>query len=108
MDEQPTDRAFAVVQDVAASWADYALVRAALPATGVELVVHIAGPTDEGFRTIDVWCSEAAWHQHRPRLDQAFEHLTSPPVVRTLRVDHLSASPSASGTTVPSNPRSEP
>jgi hypothetical protein len=106
VDDQATDRAFAVVHDVAASWADYDLVRAALPATGTDLVLHAAGPTDEGFRTIDVWCSEAAWHHHRPQLDRAFGHLTSPPVVRALHVDHLVAAPNPPGTSLPRNPRS--
>jgi hypothetical protein len=106
VDEQPTDRAYAVVHDVAASWADYDLVRAALPAIGTDLVLHAAGPTDEGFRTIDVWCSEAAWNHHRVELDLAFDHLTTPPVVRALHVDHLVATPTPSGTSVPRTPRS--
>ncbi len=97
MDDQPSDRAFAVVHDVAASWADYGRVRAALPQTGADLLLHAAGPTDEGFRTIDVWSSEAAWQRHRPRLERAFDPLTSAPAVRTLDVDHLVTAPMPTG-----------
>ena len=28
------------------------------------LILHLAGPTDEGFRIIEVWESEAAWRDH--------------------------------------------
>lgn len=53
--------AYVYVQDVASSWAEYERATAALvdPApTG--LIVHIAGPTDEGVRIIDVWDDEHA------------------------------------------------
>ena len=53
---------YAFVQDVASSWEQYEYYAAALvdPApTG--LILHVAGPTDEGFRIIDVWESEEAW-----------------------------------------------
>ena len=55
---------YAFVQDVASSWDHYERVTASLmdPApTG--LILHVAGPTDEGFRTIEVWESEQAWQR---------------------------------------------
>lgn len=82
--------AFAVVHDVAATWDDYELIRpVALGSAGRALIVHAAGPTDDGFRTIDVWTSEAAWQRHRAGLRHAFDHLSTAPVVRELRVGHL-------------------
>jgi hypothetical protein len=52
----------AIVQDLAASWVEYERVAGALvDSTSGGLIVHVAGPTDEGVRTIDVWESEAAW-----------------------------------------------
>jgi hypothetical protein len=58
--------AYAVVRDVAASWEQYQRVAAAMsePAPA-GLILHIAGPTDEGFRTIDLWESEHAWQTFR-------------------------------------------
>jgi hypothetical protein len=58
--------AYAVVRDVAASWEQYQPVAAAMgePAPA-GLILHVAGPTDEGFRTIDLWESEQAWETFR-------------------------------------------
>lgn len=82
--------AFAVVYDIAASWQDYHLVReAGLEGSVPGLILHAAGPTQDGFRTIDVWASEDAWQAYRPRLRHIFDHLAEPPVVRELRVGHL-------------------
>jgi hypothetical protein len=64
---------YAVVRDVAASWAQYKHLAAAMskPAP-VGLILHVAGPTDEGFRTIDLWESEQAWETFRgSRLEPA-------------------------------------
>ena len=50
---------YAFVEDVPASWEHYAPLAAALagpPPRG--LIVHAAGPTDEGYRIIAVWESE--------------------------------------------------
>lgn len=53
---------YAFMQDIAASWHDYDRIMATtfdpLP---FGLIVHLAGPTDEGIRIIDVWESEQAW-----------------------------------------------
>ena len=55
---------YAFVQDIASSWDRYEHLRAALtgpPPDG--LILHLAGPTDEGFRIIGVWESERAWRR---------------------------------------------
>ena len=72
--------AYAYVQDVASSWEQYQGVVAALvdpPPDG--LILHVAGPTDEGVRIIDVWESEEAWQRFRSeRLDPAIAALGGP------------------------------
>ena len=56
---------FAFVQDVAASWHRYESYAAAIACRPPGLILHVAGPTDEGFRIIDVWESEASWERFR-------------------------------------------
>ena len=99
--------AFAVVHDVAASWEDYGRVERAMAASPrAGLIVHAAGSTDEGFRTIDVWDSEDAWCRFRAdRLHHALDGVLAPPLVRELQVRHLVgpglAAPSAAETNGP-------
>jgi hypothetical protein len=53
---------YGLVQDLAASWERYQQVTAALlEPIPAGLIIHVAGPTDEGVRTIDIWDSEQAW-----------------------------------------------
>src|SRR5580765_4733182 len=86
----PAGPAFAVVRDVAASWTDYQAIRSALAESAVPgLILHAAGPTDDGYRTIDVWVSEAASEGFGARLGDVFDRLAAPPVLRELRVVHL-------------------
>lgn len=61
---------YAVVHDVPASWEHYQPLGAAL-ANPVPngLLLHVAGPTDEGFRVIDIWASREDWEQFRTRRD---------------------------------------
>lgn len=60
------DATYAVVQDVPASWDAYLERVEAIGAPLPEgLLVHVAGPTDEGFRVIEVWESQAAWERFR-------------------------------------------
>lgn len=88
----PGETAFAVVYDIAASWQDYHLIReAGLENSVPGLILHAAGPTQDGFRTIDVWASEGAWQAYRPRLRHVFDDLAEPPVVRELHIGHLSS-----------------
>jgi hypothetical protein len=54
---------YAFVHDVPASWEQYAPFAEALAETPPGLILHVAGPTDEGFRIIDVWESEEAWRR---------------------------------------------
>lgn len=87
--------AYAYVQDVASSWEHYALVARALvdpPPDG--LILHVAGPTDEGVRIIDVWESETAWEVFRAeRLVPAIAALGGParpePTFRDLHPEHV-------------------
>lgn len=57
---------YAVVQDVPASWEQYEPFGAALRERLPEgLIFHLAGPTDEGYRTIEVWETREAWERFR-------------------------------------------
>jgi len=85
---------YAFVQDIAASWDQYQRVTAELmdPAPA-GLLLHIAGPTEEGFRIIDLWESERAWQRFRDeRLAPAIAALGGPsrpePTLRGLRPAH--------------------
>jgi hypothetical protein len=87
---------YAFVEDVAASWEQYDRFAAALagpPPQG--LIVHAAGPTDEGFRIIAVWESEDAWLRF---LAERLESPTDggavvPPVFRALHPAHIVIGP---------------
>ena len=84
MDEvHPT--AFAVVRDVAATWERYQPAEGPV-ASG--LILHVAGPTDDGFRTIDVWESEEAWRAAGTDAVITAD-LVVTPVVRELQVRDL-------------------
>jgi hypothetical protein len=86
---------YAFVQDIASSWQQYERIAAGMtdsPPTG--LVLHLAGPTDEGFRIIDVWESEDAYRQFEAeRLQPAIVALRGPsrpaPAFRDLHPEHL-------------------
>lgn len=87
--------AYAFVQDIASTWEQYKRVRASLvePAP-VGLMLHVAGPTEEGFRVIDVWESEEAWQRFlTERLDPAIAALGGPfrpePTFRDLHPVHV-------------------
>src|SRR5438094_7283143 len=57
---------FAIVQDVPASWEHYGRLAAAIcDPVPDDLILHVAGPTDEGFRTIEVWETRQAWDRCR-------------------------------------------
>lgn len=84
---------YAYVQDVAEEWESYERLAAAL-GDGVPdgLIVHVAGPTDSGFRIIDVWESQEAWERFRnERLRPAVRRVAGDasaqqPIFRGLRV----------------------
>jgi hypothetical protein len=86
------DAMYAVVQDVPASWHVYleqiGPAGAPLPEG---LLFHLAGPTDEGFRLIEVWESESAaarFHDERfaGALDRSLLPRQSEPTIRHLLV----------------------
>jgi quinol monooxygenase YgiN len=86
---------YAFVQDVAASWQDYEAIAQLLdePAP-VGLILHVAGPTDEGVRMIEIWTNEQAWQRHRAeRLDPVIAALGGPataePSFRDLHPGHV-------------------
>jgi len=83
---------YVIVEDVAASWEQYRPFAEALDgATPDGLLLHAAGPTDEGFRIVGVWESEEAWERFRAdRLApdaEAVAHV--PPTFRAMRPAHL-------------------
>lgn len=82
---------YAFVEDFAASWERYARFAAALeglPPRG--LILHVAGPTDEGFRVISVWESEEAWARFAAeRLGAEPDEAVIAPVFRALRPEHI-------------------
>jgi len=58
----------AVVEDVPASWDFYLQRVAALEGRiPVGLLAHVAGPTDEGFRVIEIWRTRTSWERFRNR-----------------------------------------
>ena len=86
---------YAFVQDVAASWEHYRNVAEPVfqPATD-GLVLHVAGPTDEGYRIIAVWESLEAWHRFEAqRLLPAIAAFGGPsrpePTFRDLNAAHV-------------------
>jgi hypothetical protein len=98
--EQYTRRAddpvvYAFVQDIASTWAHYEHVRASLTEPlPLGLILHVAGPTDEGFRVIEVWDSEEAWQRFcAERLQPALAALGGParpaPTFRDLHPAHV-------------------
>ena len=83
---------YAFVEDIAASWEHYERFAAAFDGPSPDgLLLHAAGPTDEGFRIIGVWESEAAWDRFRSdRLGGGAEPAGEmPTTVRVLRPAHV-------------------
>lgn len=105
---------YAFVHDIAASWCDYEPIAAQtieLPPVG--LILHLAGPTDEGIRIIEVWESERAWECfQRDHVGPAIAALGGPHVLasrfRDLQPRHLvlpgpRPDPTTAGATSPSS-----
>ena len=80
---------YAFVQDIAASWQQYEQLAAAIAARPEGLVIHVAGPTDEGFRIIGVWESEAAWERFETQLEQASAGAPMRTTFRALQPKHV-------------------
>ena len=81
---------YVVVEDVAASWEQYQRVANALADPAPDgLIVHAAGPTDEGFRMVGVWESEEAWQRFADELGSNQSSPEPPQVLRALRPEHV-------------------
>ena len=84
---------YALVEDIAASWEQYGAIARSVSAGPTGLVLHVAGPTDEGFRIIEIWESEDAWRQFAPERERALEAVDPPlqprPVVRDVHALHV-------------------
>ena len=84
---------YAFVKDVAASWERYRSFADAISSPPRGLILHAAGPTDEGYRIIEVWESRQAWLRFRQdALGEATaddDALPSAPSFRDLEPAHL-------------------
>jgi hypothetical protein len=84
---------YALVHDVPASWEDYRGIARSLERLPPGLLLHVAGPTDEGIRIIEVWESEVAWRQFAPDFELALSTVDPDVgprrVVRDLRAVHV-------------------
>jgi hypothetical protein len=80
---------YAIVRDVPASWEDYPADLAAMGDSLPDgLLVHVAGPTDEGFRLIDVWQSKRDCERFLAKRPPAVPQ-TAHTTTRELTVAHL-------------------
>lgn len=90
---------YVLVQDVPATWAGYRPIVDSLAVPPDGLVLHAAGPTDEGFRIVEVWASEADWRRFAGRLGTAIGSVDPDveirPVVRSLLARHVVLGPIA-------------
>jgi hypothetical protein len=83
---------YVVVEDFAATWEHYRRFAEALAGpTPAGLIVHAAGPTEEGYRIVGVWESEEARQRFvTDRLgDDTGADAEVPPVVRPLQAAHV-------------------
>lgn len=84
---------YALVEDVPASWEQYGAFARTVGQAPAGLLLHVAGPTDEGFRIIEVWQSEADWLRFSADREAALRSVDpaagARTVVRVLRAVHL-------------------
>jgi hypothetical protein len=83
---------YALVEDIPASWERYQVIARSLGRAPRGLLVHVAGPTDEGFRIIEVWESEADWLAFSSQLEAALDSVEVVAIrttVRDLRAVHV-------------------
>jgi hypothetical protein len=96
---------YAVVHDIAASWHDYQRLDAAtVEPVPPGLILHVAGPTDEGFRIIEIWQSQAAWERFDAQRLAAVAELAGPTRPR-LRFRDLQAHHLVLGDAIAGSPR---
>ena len=94
--EHSEQELLAVVRDTPASWVSFLELAQALSDTleaRQGLVVHVAGPTDEGVRELELWRSQRdleCWELERERIAaQRRLRPLRPGVARTLVVRYL-------------------
>lgn len=84
---------YAFVEDVPATWERYRRFAEAVGRSPRGLILHAAGPTDEGYRIIEVWESEEAWVAFRTgalaEATAADEALPAPSRFRDLVPEHV-------------------
>ena len=81
---------YVVVEDVAASWEQYRRIADALSGSAPDgLILHAAGPTDEGFRIVGVWESEDAWRSFATQLNAGSDSPELVHAFRALRPKHV-------------------
>jgi hypothetical protein len=83
---------YALVEDIPASWERYQVIARSLGRAPRGLLVHVAGPTDEGFRIIEVWESEADWLAFSGELEAALDSVevtATRTIVRYRRAAHV-------------------
>ena len=84
---------YALVEDVPGSWEQYGAMARSVGQVPPGLLLHGAGPTDEGFRIIEVWESEADWLRfsadHEAAIASVDPVVTARTVVRDLRAMHV-------------------
>ncbi len=81
---------YVVVEDVAASWEQYSHIADALSGSAPPgLILHAAGPTDEGFRIVGVWESEEAWREFEAEIDTRSDLGDPVHALRALRPRHV-------------------
>jgi hypothetical protein len=87
--------AYACVQDIACSWITYEQEAAPLLEPAPDgLIAHVAGPTGEGVRIIEIWESEHQWQHFRDeRLSAVISALAltprADPTLRSLVAKHI-------------------
>jgi hypothetical protein len=77
---------YAVVCDIPASWETYEpLAKALTDPRPSGLLLHVAGPTDEGFRVIDIWATREDWERFRAVRDEIVDSaILGPATLREL------------------------
>jgi quinol monooxygenase YgiN len=81
------------VEDVPASWDRYAAIARSVGQAPRGLLLHVAGPTDEGFRIVEVWRDEADWQRFATDFDAAVAAIDPDvelrPAIRDLHAVHI-------------------
>ena len=83
---------YVLVEDVPASWERYGSIARSL-GRPAGLLLHAAGPTDEGFRIVEIWETEADWRRFSLERALPIESIDplvdSRTVMRDLHAEHV-------------------